>query len=61
MQTVHEIAQQTDAARTSIVLIAIVLVAFWRAVLRVLLAIIVTAIVALLCFGTLGMLQGTHW
>lgn len=60
MQTVQEIAQQTDAAKTAIVLIAIVLVAFWRTVLRVLLAIIAIAIVTAFCFGALAMLQGMH-
>jgi predicted RND superfamily exporter protein len=60
MQTAQEIAQQTDAAKTAVVLIAIVLVAFWRTVLRVLLAIIAIAIVTLFCFGALVILQGTH-
>lgn len=60
MQTAQEIAQQADAAKTAIVLIASVLVAFWRTVLRVLFAVIAIAIVTLFCFGALVMLQGTH-
>lgn len=60
MPIAPEIAQQTASAKLAIVLIAAVIVAFWRAVLRALIAIVAIALIVLLGFGALVMLQGMH-
>jgi hypothetical protein len=48
------------AARAAIVLIAAVLVIFWRLVLRVLLAIIAIAVMVLVGSGAIVLLQSMH-
>ncbi len=60
MQTAQEMAQQTQSAKVAIVVIAGVLVVFWRAALRALLAIVAIALMVLLGFGALVMLQSMH-
>jgi hypothetical protein len=59
MQIAQEMAQ-TESAKVAVVLIAGVIVAFWRAVLRALIAIVAIALMVLLGFGALVMLQGMH-
>jgi len=58
MQTAQEMVQQTESAKLAIMVIAGVLVVFWRAVLRALIAIVAIALMVLLGFGALVMLQG---
>jgi uncharacterized membrane protein YdfJ with MMPL/SSD domain len=53
-------ADDIESARAAIVLIAVVLVVFWRAVLRVLLTVIVIVIVVLVGSGALVLLQSIH-
>jgi len=53
---VHEI----QSARMALVLIGIVVVVFWRAVLRILLAIVAIAIVVLVGSGVVILLNGLH-
>lgn len=60
MPIAQEIAQQTESAKVTIVVIAGVLVVFWRAALRALIAIVAIALMVLLDFGALVMLQGMH-
>ena len=60
MQTAQEMVQQTESAKLAIMVIAGVLVVFWRAVLRALIAIVAIALMVLLGFGALVMLQGMH-
>jgi hypothetical protein len=49
-------AQEVENARVALMLIAVIIVVFWRVVIRVLLAIIVVAVGA----GALVLLQGIH-
>jgi hypothetical protein len=60
MHGIHGSAQHAESVRTAIVLIAAVLVIFWRHVLRVLLAIIAIAVVALVGSGAIVILQSMH-
>jgi hypothetical protein len=60
MQPIHGAAQEVESARIAIVLIAAVLVVFWRLVLRVLLAIIVIAVMVLVGSGAIVLLQSVH-
>jgi O-antigen ligase len=60
MLAVHGAAQEVESAKAAIVLIAAVLVVFWRLVLRILLAIIAIAIVVLVGSGALVVLQNMH-
>ena len=53
---VHEI----QSARMALVLIGIVVVVFWRAVLRILLAIVAIAVVVLVGSGVVILLNGLH-
>jgi hypothetical protein len=52
--------QEVENARILIGVIAVIIVIFWRAVLRVLLAIIVAALVFVVGAGALVLLHGTH-
>ncbi len=53
-------AQAVENARVALVLIAVGIVVFWRAVLRVLLAIIAVAVVVTVDAGALVLLHGMH-
>ena len=52
--------QEVENARILIGVIAVIIVIFWRAVLRVLLAIIVAALVFVVGAGALVLMHGTH-
>jgi hypothetical protein len=60
MHAIHGAAQEVESARAAIVLIAAVLVIFWRLVLRVLLAIIAIAVMVLVGSGAIVLLQTMH-
>ena len=60
MHAIQGAAQEVESARAAIVLIAAVLVIFWRLVLRVLLAIIAIAVVVLVGSGAIVLLQSMH-
>jgi hypothetical protein len=60
MHAIHGAAQEVESARAAIVLIAAVLVIFWRLVLRVLLAIIAIAVMVLVSSGAIVLLQSMH-
>jgi hypothetical protein len=60
MHAIHGAAQEVASARAAIVLIAAVLVIFWRLVLRVLLAIIAIAVMVLVGSGAIVLLQSMH-
>jgi len=53
---VHEI----QSARMALVFIGVVVVVFWRAVLRILLAIVAIAVVVLVGSGVVILLNGLH-
>ena len=53
-------AQEIENARVALALVAVVLVVFWRVVLRVLLAIIAIAVVITVATGAIVLLQGMH-
>jgi uncharacterized membrane protein len=52
--------QDLENARVALVLIAVAIVAFWRIVLRVLLAVIVIALVVTVSAGAIVLLGSTH-
>ncbi len=56
MFATHGTAQDIENARVALLLLAVGIAVFWRAVLRVLLAIIVVAVGA----GAFVLLQGMH-
>ena len=56
MFATHATAQDVDHVRTALVLIAVVLVVFWRLAIRILLVIILVIIGA----GAFVLLQGTR-
>jgi hypothetical protein len=59
MHVIGELAgQQIPGANPALVLIAIVIVAFWRVLLRLLLALIAIAIVVLVGAGVVTLLHG---
>jgi hypothetical protein len=60
MQAIHLAAQEVESAKIAIVLIAAVLVVFWRIVLRVLLAIIAIVVVVLVGSGAIVVLESVH-
>jgi hypothetical protein len=60
MPAIQGAAQEVESARVAIVLIAAVLVIFWRQVLRVLLTIIAIAVVVLVGSGAIVLLQSMH-
>jgi predicted RND superfamily exporter protein len=60
MHAIHGAAQDVESARAAIVLIAAVLVIFWRFVLRAILMIIAIAVVVLVGSGALVLLQSMH-
>jgi hypothetical protein len=53
-------AQGVESARAAVVLIAAVLVIFWRLVLRAILVIIAIAVVTLVGSGAIVLLQSLH-
>lgn len=60
MHASQGMAQNFENARAAIMLIALVIVIFWRVALRVLLAIIAVAFVALVGSGAVILLQSLH-
>ena len=60
MHAIHGAAQEVESARAAVVLIAAVLVIFWRQVLRVLLAIIAIAVMVVVGSGAIVLLQSMH-
>jgi hypothetical protein len=58
MQAVGQVAAQgVESAKVVVVLIAVTVVAFWRVVLRLLLALIAIAIIVLIGIGVVELLQ----
>ncbi len=53
--------QEVENARILLGIIAVIVVVFWRAVLRLLLAIIVAALMFAVGTGALVLLHGGHW
>jgi hypothetical protein len=60
MQAIDATGQAVESAKVAIVLIAAVLVVFWRLVLRVLLAIIAIVFVVLVGSGAIVVLEFMH-
>jgi hypothetical protein len=60
MHAIPGAAQDVESARAAIVLIAAVLVIFWRFVLRAILMIIAIAVVVLVGSGAFVVLQSMH-
>jgi len=56
----QSVAHEIQSARMALVLIGIVVVVFWRAVLRILLAIVAIAVVVLVGSGVVILLNGLH-
>jgi hypothetical protein len=53
-------AQAAESARVILVFVAIVLVAFWKVVLRLLIAVIVIAILVAAGSGAIALMHGAH-
>jgi hypothetical protein len=61
MHVVSEAAAQgAESARAAIVAVAVVLVVFWRAVLRLLVALIAIGVVVLVCSGAVALIHSAH-
>jgi hypothetical protein len=60
MHAIHGAAQEVESARAAMLVIAAVLVIFWRQVLRVLLAIIAIAVMVAVGSGAIVLLQSMH-
>lgn len=60
----HVIAQEplaaADAARVVLVFVAIIVVAFWRALLRLVLAMIAVAVLVAVATGTVALVNAVH-
>jgi hypothetical protein len=60
MLAIQGAEQEVESAKLAVVLIAAVLVVFWRLVLRVLLAIIAIVVVVLVGSGAIVVLESMH-
>jgi type IV secretory pathway VirB6-like protein len=56
----HGTVQEVENAKLALALVAVAIVAFWRAIIRVLLAVIVIAVVVSVGAGAIALLQGVH-
>ena len=60
MQFSQPVANEVESARVLLVLVAVGIVAFWRVILRILLAILAIAIVVVVGAGALVLLAWMH-
>jgi hypothetical protein len=56
----HGTNQDLENAKLVLAIAAVIIVVFWRAVLRILIAIIVIAVIVTVGAGTFVLLQGMH-
>jgi hypothetical protein len=60
MSAAHLAVQSASSVEVLIVLAATAIAAFWKAIIKVLIAIVVIAVVVLVCSGALALVSMTH-